>query len=191
MPAKLSSNEEYALQQTAAALGVKRDSLYNLIQFESGWNPKATNPLSGARGLIQFMPKTAEGMGYSGGIFSTAADALVNEHDTRVKQLQGPVLAYLSKYKPFRGTDQDLFMSVFHAAKDKSDTTFYRRSENIDAPFPSNVPAQNPGIYTPRDYVNKLYRAIGLSPLTTVVGGSSIFLIAAAVVVGYLATRKR
>lgn len=57
-------DEERALRSTATKLGVSRDSLYHLIALESGWNPQATNKISGARGLIQFMPKTAKGMGF-------------------------------------------------------------------------------------------------------------------------------
>ena len=61
----LSAAEDAALASTAAKLGVAKDSLYKLINFESGWNPQATNRYTGARGLIQFMPKTAKGMGFA------------------------------------------------------------------------------------------------------------------------------
>lgn len=61
----LTEIEDTALRQTASKLGVPRDSLYKLVNFESGWDPQATNRYTGARGLIQFMPKTAAGMGYA------------------------------------------------------------------------------------------------------------------------------
>lgn len=61
---KLSDAEWTALKNTAAKLNISWESLLKLISFESGWDPKARNPSSGARGLIQFMPRTAEGMGY-------------------------------------------------------------------------------------------------------------------------------
>lgn len=67
----LSSMEDTALTNTARSLGLDKDSLYKLINFESGWDPLARNPYSGARGLIQFMPKTAASMGYE--IVATAA----------------------------------------------------------------------------------------------------------------------
>lgn len=41
----------------ADRLGADAYDLANLINFESGWNPAAVNPTSGASGLIQFMPK--------------------------------------------------------------------------------------------------------------------------------------
>jgi hypothetical protein len=48
----------------AQALGVPDPSwLTSVIQFESRWNPAAVNKLSGATGLIQFMPDTARGLG--------------------------------------------------------------------------------------------------------------------------------
>jgi soluble lytic murein transglycosylase-like protein len=64
----LSPVEENALADIASKLGVASDTLYKLINFESGWNPEARNPYSGARGLIQFMPSTARGMGFVKGL---------------------------------------------------------------------------------------------------------------------------
>jgi hypothetical protein len=37
-----------------------------IIQHESGGNPQAVNPRSGAAGLFQFMPSTWHSLGYSG-----------------------------------------------------------------------------------------------------------------------------
>lgn len=61
---EISEQEWTALKSTASKLGVTAESLYKLINFESAWNPKARNVISGARGLIQFMPSTAKGMGF-------------------------------------------------------------------------------------------------------------------------------
>lgn len=44
--------------------GLTDQQIYNVIGGESGYNWAATNP-SGATGGFQFMPKTAEGLGYS------------------------------------------------------------------------------------------------------------------------------
>ena len=66
--AVLTASEWTALKDTAASLGMSWQPLYKLINFESRWDPKARNPSSGARGLIQFMPSTAEGMGYKGSL---------------------------------------------------------------------------------------------------------------------------
>jgi hypothetical protein len=64
--AHLTDKEWTALKDTAASLGMSWEPLFKLINFESGWDPKARNPRSGARGLIQFMPRTAKGMGFKG-----------------------------------------------------------------------------------------------------------------------------
>ena len=61
----LSAAEQNALNVTSKKLGVTADSLYKLVNFESGWDPQAVNKYTGARGLIQFMPKTAAGMGFA------------------------------------------------------------------------------------------------------------------------------
>jgi SLT domain-containing protein len=37
-----------------------------IIQHESGGNPRAVNPGSGAAGLFQFLPSTWHSLGYSG-----------------------------------------------------------------------------------------------------------------------------
>jgi len=60
----LSDAEQNALEDLANNLGVNSDSLNRLISLESNWNPLAANKVSGARGLIQFLPSTAEGMGF-------------------------------------------------------------------------------------------------------------------------------
>lgn len=62
----LSPAESAELVATARKLGVSSDNLHRLITFESSWNPQARNRYSGARGLIQFMPRTARSMGYKG-----------------------------------------------------------------------------------------------------------------------------
>jgi hypothetical protein len=48
-------------------LGIKPDWLMHLIYFESAktFSPSVKNPISGATGLIQFMPQTAQGLGTS------------------------------------------------------------------------------------------------------------------------------
>jgi len=60
----LKVNEENALVTISKRLGVTRDDLFNLINFESKWNPLARNKKTGARGLIQFMNDTSKTLGY-------------------------------------------------------------------------------------------------------------------------------
>lgn len=127
------------LNNTAARLGVAYQDLYNLIKFESGFNPQAKNPNSSARGLIQFIDSTAKSLGYK-----DSAD-LVSKHPTISSQL--PVVEqYLKQFAPFSGK-QSLYMSVFYPKY---------RNVSPDTPFPENVQKVNPGIKTPQDYMDKI-----------------------------------
>jgi hypothetical protein len=139
----LNSVDQQSLIAVSSSLGVSPKSLYTLIDFESRWNPKIKNPRSSARGLIQFINRTARGMGYSSSL------DLVNTHPTIKSQLEGPVYRYLKQYKPFPN-DQALFMSVFYP-----DARYW----NPKKWFPYEpVRRLNPGINTPEDYVRKVKR---------------------------------
>lgn len=140
----LTSSQENALKTLAASLGAPLEALRALIAFESGWKPEARNPFTGARGLIQFMPSTAQSLGYKD------ADDLIKKHKTIESQLLGPVYKYLVQYKPFL-TDQSLFMAVFYPAA---------RNWPSNKEFSPLVQSVNPGIKTPADYVNFVYRRI-------------------------------
>ena len=59
-----------AIDAAAAKYGVDKRLIAAIAQAESDWDPQAQSQ-AGARGLMQIMPETAEGMGYS-------ADALYN-----------------------------------------------------------------------------------------------------------------
>ena len=139
--------ESASLDALATSLGVKSKDLLVLINFESGWNPDARNAITVARGLIQFMPDTARSLGF------TSADELVEKYPTRQAQLDGPVRQYFQRLKPFSGSAQDLFMSVFYPAA---------RRWSLSTPFPAPVQKSNPGIRTPLDYVQKAYAVAGL-----------------------------
>lgn len=160
----LAPDETLALASLADSMGVPVGALHNLIFFESGWNPAARNPLSGASGLIQFTDSTARALGYE------SAAALVARHPSRVAQLQGPVTAYFARLKPFSGTLQDLYMSVFYPAA---------RKWHPLTQFPANVRKVNPGIVTVADYIRKVQTRAGLK---YVAPASAALLLAAAVV---------
>ena len=132
-----------ALRELAAELDVPPSWLERLIQFESGWDPWARNPRSGARGLIQFTNSTARALGYA------SADDLVAHNPTVETQLRGPVLSYLVPFAPYP-TEQSLCMAVF-----------YPRARNwpADRRFPEAVISDNPGIATPADYMARVGRA--------------------------------
>jgi len=99
-------SEEFKQKVIQIAEDIETDPnfLMAIMSFESGrsFSPKKKNPLSGATGLIQFMPETAQGLGTS-----TAALAKM----TAVQQLD----FVAQHFKPFRGrlkTLEDAYMAV-------------------------------------------------------------------------------
>ena len=85
-------------------LRIEANWLMFVMWFESRLNPQATNPISKAQGLIQFMPSTARGLG-------TTTDVL--KHMSNVQQLDY-VLAYLRPYNGRMKTWVDVYLAVFY-----------------------------------------------------------------------------
>lgn len=118
----------------AHALQIDPAWLANVINFESGFRSTVRNPISGATGLIQFMPSTAKRLG-------TTTDHLASL--SAVQQMDW-VYTYFKPYKGKMRSQTDVYMAVFYpAALGKGD----------DYRFPSSVTNWNPGIYTAGDYV--------------------------------------
>lgn len=135
---KLNEKELDIFLKVAKSLEVNPDWLYNLIDFESGFNPKAKNPYSSAKGLIQFTDATAQSLGY------TNSQELIDKNPDISSQLLFPVLQYLLRYKPFP-TEQSLYLAVFYPK--------YRYSDP-GTEFPDSIKAVNPGINSVQDYIN-------------------------------------
>lgn len=85
-------------------LGIEANWLMFVMWFESRLNPQAINPISGAQGLIQFMPSTARSLGIT-------TDALKRMNN--VQQLDY-VLAYLRPYRGKMKTWVDVYLAVFY-----------------------------------------------------------------------------
>ena len=155
--------------------------LANVINFESGGgNPAALNSISGASGLIQFMPgrgMSAERLGYT-----TAQIRALSGKD------QMPLVeAYLRMTlndvrKPRLTSQEDVYMAVFYPVA----------IGNPDYAFPPIVVAQNNGIRTPRDYT-RMANARAKLPVSGIgysglgIGGLSPAALAATVSVAALA----
>jgi len=120
----------------AKRTGAHPYDLANLINFESAGTFKSDvkNPISGATGLIQFMPKTAIGLG-------TTTDKLAQL--SPVAQMKW-VEKYLNQFSAPKGTVQGLYMSVFYPKAMRWE---------LDREFPKIVQRSNPGIKTVRDYI--------------------------------------
>lgn len=136
----LSKRNLKALQDISKLLEVNPSWLYQLISFESGWKPNIKNPYSSAKGLIQFIDKTAQELGYKN------SQELIDINPTIEQQLRSPVYHYLKKYAPFP-TKQSLYMAVFYPKA---------RTWNIDTPLPDFIQKVNPGIDTVRSYIDKV-----------------------------------
>ncbi len=85
-------------------LNIKPNWLMFVMWFESRLNPQAVNPISGATGLIQFMPSTARSLGTT---------TTVLKHMSNVQQLDY-VLAYLRPYKDRMKRWIDVYLAVFY-----------------------------------------------------------------------------
>ncbi|MDR0941660.1 MAG: transglycosylase SLT domain-containing protein [Bacteroidales bacterium] len=97
----------------SAQLGIQPDWLMAVMAFESEIDHRKVNRTSGATGLIQFMPSTAESLG-------TTTDAL--KAMTNVQQLDY-VYKYLAPYKGKMKKFTDVYLTVFYpAAVGKADT---------------------------------------------------------------------
>ena len=139
----LTPTESQALLVCAKAINADPSHLRALIEFESGWNPAARNPISGARGLIQFMNTTARGLCYDN------ADQLVMLNPTSEAQLCGPIIRHFRSIALDHTTFQKLCMAVFYPAA---------RTWDPETEFPAIVQKQNQGIRTVKDYLAKVRR---------------------------------
>ena len=87
----------------SARLGILPDWLMIVMKTESTLNPAAVNPASGATGLIQFMPDTAQSLGTS-----TAALKVMSN----VVQLDY-VYKYFAPYAGRISSPQDMYIITF------------------------------------------------------------------------------
>lgn len=132
------------LKSIAIDLSVSPDTLYKMIDHESGWNSTIKNPLakSSATGLIQLTNKAAQDIGYK-----TSASAIAINPSIEA-QLRYVVHPWLKKYAPYK-SDADLLLQVFYPLA--------RHMHAMDS-LPADIKAQNPGIVTPYDYVVKVLK---------------------------------
>ena len=147
----VSKSDIQKLGQIADKYGFPVEWLGNLINFESAgtFNPAIQNSI-GATGLIQFMPRTAEGYNTTTSYLKTLnfsqqldyVDMYLGRGLNNKKMLDEN-----GKVKPtFNQTD--LFMLIFYPVS-VGDPTFT---------FPQNVQNANAGINTPMAYTQKALR---------------------------------
>ena len=128
-----------SVSATAKRLGISEDDLYAVMAFETGgtFNPAEKNRAgSGATGLIQFMPSTAEGLG-------TTTDELAKM--SRTEQMK-----YVEKFLSNKGISgkglSDVYMAVlFPAAVGKPDD-FVLFGKGAMSGFTGKAYEQNSGL---------------------------------------------
>ena len=104
------------VEAMAERLGTRPEYLLSMMSFESGLDPAAVNPVSGATGLIQFMPDTAAGLG-------TSTEALRGM--SAMEQLKY-VEDYLEPFKGELGTLEGVYTSVLSGSPQPDpDTTLF------------------------------------------------------------------
>jgi peptidoglycan hydrolase-like protein with peptidoglycan-binding domain len=129
------------LEKISLELGIKSKDLIAIMKQESNVNPAAVNPMSGATGLIQFMPRTAASLGTS---------------TAELKQMSAvDQLDYVYKYFKMVGVKPgmelgDLYMAVFMPAHIGKPDNFVLGSAGASG-FAGKVYDQNKGLDKNRD----------------------------------------
>ena len=106
IPAYERDNFVNAVNYYSELLDIQPDWLVGVMWFESKLNPAAVNPVSGATGLIQFMPATAKALG-------TTSEAL--RRMTAYEQMKY-VYQYLKPYTGRMNGLVDVYFAVFFPA---------------------------------------------------------------------------
>lgn len=104
---RLSPADLTALANAANWIGIDVDWLATAMSFESGLNPAAVNAASGATGLIQFMPSTAQNLG-------TSTAAL--KQMSFVQQLEY-VKQYFAAKRGQLHSLEDVYLAIFYPAE--------------------------------------------------------------------------
>lgn len=139
------------VQSIAASIGASPADLMAIMKFESGLDPSKVNKSSGATGLIQFMPATAQGLGTSTGELQSM---------TGVEQME-----YVAKYfegsGPYR-SPTDLYLKVFYPYAIRQSDDYVIGSEVSDerareiADANPSFPKNDAGFITKRAIIDKM-----------------------------------
>lgn len=127
-----------AVNYYSELLDIQPDWLVGVMWFESKLNPAAVNPVSGATGLIQFMPATAKALG-------TTTEAL--KHMNAYEQM-----TYVYQYlKPYTGKMRslvDVYFAVFFPKAIGASKNTVLQTSKLKA---STIAKQNPIFDTNKD----------------------------------------
>lgn len=136
------------VNQMARRLGVQGGDLMRIMNFESGLDPSKRNSVSGATGLIQFMPGTARELG-------TTTDAL--SRMTRAQQLPY-IEEYLKRHGVTAGMGlEQLYMSILTGSAGNTGALWRRGS--VEYKQNSGLDTDKDGIITSAEAVAKVQAA--------------------------------
>lgn len=119
------------VQDISVKLGINPDWLMVVMKMESSLNAAASNPYTNATGLIQFMPRTAQGLG-------TSTEALKGM--SNVQQLDF-VYAYFKPYAGRLRSITDLYLVTFFPAALGKEDNYIMQTDTIKA---AKIAEQNP-----------------------------------------------
>ena len=119
------------INSVSANLGINPNWLMAVMNFESGLNPQAKNPYSGATGLIQFMPSTARSLG-------TSVEQLAfMPFENQLHYVEKYYDQWKSKVKSF----VDLYLATFFPVAIGKPDSWVLETNNVSA---STIASQNP-----------------------------------------------
>ena len=115
----------------ADILGIKPEWLENVMWIESRLNPQAVNKVTGATGLIQFMPATAQSLG-------TTTEALkAMSFDEQMEY----VYLYLRPYRGKMSSQVDVYLAVFFPVAIGKPDSYVLQTSKLS---PALIAKQNP-----------------------------------------------
>lgn len=169
---------EFSILDNAPKYNLNPDHIYALVAYESGLNPKAVNPDSGAFGLGQMMPSVAKHYGITDkSSVQDQVDALLkytNDNQKIFKNKMGrdfadPNEMYMAHWLGASGAAEVLSAdpNVKFADYMKKNTPYYKRKDGIS--YASQVLKQNrlPADATMRDVIEaskeRIYKYMGES----------------------------
>ena len=173
-----------AIVETALSVGAHPYDLANLIHFESGQTFSAQQENFGCKrrygansgkcavGLIQFLPSTAAGLfGMKRETVNPKGADKPKVYSDAQKKAAYDRMSRYTELQQMRYVEQFLKSQARRSPNRKLDTpfkvamaVFYPVAINKDPDwkFPSRVPRDNEGIYTPRDYTDRKFASAAL-----------------------------
>jgi len=119
----MTANEQTQIDIVAHLLNIKPIWLENVMWIESRLNPQAVNKVSGATGLIQFMPTTARALG------TTTDELRAMDFEEQMQY----VYLYLKPYAGKMQSQVDVYLAVFFPSAIGKANSFVLQTNKLSA----------------------------------------------------------